>query len=218
MNLGDVKTRVKRIFGDESAVQVTDADITRWANDAQRAIVLSNEGLLEQIATLNLVADQQEYSLPSDCLILSTITCKNSTQLSYFRLHGYSLTQFNEYVDGWDGTTFGSGQPSIYTVFASMVRLFPVPSTAVVNGLKFFYCKNPPELVNDADVLSLPLVYHNAVVNFCLKNAYELDEDWQTSGLKGSQVVDDMHLARNRDAWKNQETYPTITILSDDGW
>jgi hypothetical protein len=219
MNLAEVKTRVKRTFGDESGVQISDEDITRWVNDAQRAIVLSNEGLLEKTGTANLVANQQEYSLPEDLLILQGITCKGTVEsTSYMKLQGYNLSQFNEYIDGWDGNLYGTGTPAIYTVFANLVRLFPVPAVDVTNGLKYFYNQTPTEIVGDSDQLALPIVYHNAIINYCLKQAYELDEDWQTSNLKNTEMASDLHLARGRDSWKNQETYPTLTILPDDQW
>ena len=38
----DVLLSVKRQFGDESGVQVTDSDIVRWVDDAQREISMNN--------------------------------------------------------------------------------------------------------------------------------------------------------------------------------
>lgn len=218
MNLSDVKTRVKRQFGDESAVQVTDADITRWVNDSQRMIVLNNEGLLEQTFTQDLIANQQSYPLPADCLIFKGASMKVSQGLSYFQLRGYPIQQFNSYMDGWDGTAYGPGTPAIFTIFDSTFILFPIPDTTATLGLKFFYSRSPVDVVNDADLLDLPVVYHNAVVNYCIQQAYELDEDWQAFQAKGAEFQQDVKLARNREPWPVQETYSTVTILPDDMW
>lgn len=218
MNLSDVKIRVKRQFGDESAVQVTDADITRWANDAQRYIVLNNEGLLESIATLDALNGVQSYTLPIDCLILKSVTYKTPANGSYFHLVGYPLQQFDTYIDGWDGNSYGTADPNIYTVFSNQLRLFPIPNIDAPAGIKFFYSRSPVDLVNDVDNVDLPLVYHNAIVDFCLSRAYEMDEDWYSSSQKQGQVADVIHKARNRDGWGNQERYQTVTILPDDMW
>lgn len=218
MNLGDVKIRVKRQFGDESAVQVQDADIVRWANDAQRTIVMNNEGLLEETSTANSVAGQQNYALPVNCFVLKSITYKQSDGQSYFHLSGYSIQQFDSSVDGWDGNALGSGLPGIYTVFAGQVRLFPIPEVSSVAGIKYYFCRRPVDMANDVDVVDLPEVYHSAVVDYCLQQAYELDEDWNSSQIKAAQVANAMHLNRNRDGWNNQETYQVITILPDDAW
>ena len=51
LNIQDVANRVKRTFGDESGVQVTDDDIIRWVNDAQLEISRQNEDLLEAVGT-----------------------------------------------------------------------------------------------------------------------------------------------------------------------
>src|SRR5215212_5975441 len=101
MNVSDIKTRIKRTFGDESGVQVTDEDIVRWINDAQRAIVTQNESLLEVTALASLVAGTQEYTLPADILILKAIHIKPSGYTSYISLKGYSFAEFNEYMNGW---------------------------------------------------------------------------------------------------------------------
>lgn len=218
MNLSDVKIRVKRQFGDESAVQVTDADITRWTNDAQREITLNNEGLLEATSAIDLIAGQQQYNLPVNCFILKSITCQTADAPAYIHMQGMSIQQFDSFMDGWDGTLYGPGTPTVYTVFADIVRVFPIPAVTSLSGLKFYYTKSPGDVANDNDTINLPVLYHNAVVNYCLQKAYELDEDWNGSNAKGQELAKELHIMRNRDGWRNQETYQTITVLPDDSW
>lgn len=219
MNLGDIKTRVKRQFGDESSVQVDDTDITRWVNDAQLHIVQNNEGLLEAVTTLDVVANTQDYALPADLLVLSGITFRNTGDLSYIHMRGHSFQEFNEYVDGWDGTMFGPGIPYIYTVFANTIKLFPAPDSSISAALKLYYNRKPATIVSDVDVVDLPLIYHNAVVNFCLQQAYEMDENFDAANQKGSQVTSDLHINRDKSSSKkNREAYPSIVLMPDDAW
>lgn len=223
MNVGDVKTRVKRQFGDESGVQITDGDILRWINDAQRDIVNQNEGILEAIGTANLVADQMEYSLPADMLVLRSLSVKGATDLSYTSIKGMSLQEFDQYVDGWDGTFYGNGLPAAYSIFANTVKLYPRPRDSVTSGLKIYYQRFPVDRVLDADIIDLPLTYHNAVVSYCLGQAYELDEDWDSSGNKFQQMTADVTGAKDREKLTHMDYYPKITVLPEDedytaGW
>jgi hypothetical protein len=216
MNVADIRTRVKRNFGDESGVQITDDDITRWINDGQRQIVLQNEGLLEKTATANCTVNIQEYSLPSDILILRAVHFKYTGEESYFWLRGYSLNEFNEYIDGWDGSTFNKGRPLCYTVYAGQLKVFPIPDTTITSAFKIYYTRSPVDVSGPTDTPDLPILYHESLVKYCLTQAYEIDEDWTASEQKAAELATDLKLLRGREDWKKQETYPLITVLDED--
>lgn len=216
MNVGDVMTRIKRQFGDESGVQVTDADIFRWINDGQRQIVMQNEGLLEKSSLANIVADQQDYSLPADLLILRTVHIKDTVSGAYFKLKGYSFNEFDEYVDGWDGTSIDQGAPTMFTVYESKLKLFPLPQVAVTSGLKIYYNRSPVDIDDSLDSLDLPLLYHETLVKYCLQQAHEMDEDWDAAQTKAVDANADITILRGREGWKNEEVYPRITVLLED--
>jgi hypothetical protein len=221
MNLGDVKTRVKRQFGDESAVQIDDNDITRWVNDGIEYIVMHNEGLLEKVSTINRTANVQDYSLPSDLLMLKSVHTKiNPESLSYTHMLGYDLQKFDSYIDGWDGTYFGTGPSYIYTIYADLLRVFPIPESDITDGFKFFYNRKPNTLDvgDDNVVLDLPITYHNGVVDYCLQQAYELDENFDGANAKQAQLQNVINMNRYNDGWPNKEFYPTITAIPDDAW
>lgn len=216
MNLADVKIRVKRSFGDESAVQVTDTDILRWVNDGQQEVVKHNPELLEKKVVTNLVTGQQEYTFPADLLQLRSLSCKPNDTASFLHLTGKSMQEFDEYVDGWDGPSYSQASPLIYTTFSGTVLLFPIPDISITGGLKLYYYRKPTDLVNDVDVIDLPLSYHNAIVEYCLRMAYEMDEDWTSVGNKANEFLNEVGLLKTREKQHNQETYTSITVLADD--
>lgn len=216
MNVGDIKTRVKRTFGDESGVQITDGDIVRWINDAQRDIVNQNEGILEAITTANTVVDGMDYALPADLLVLRSVSYKSSTDRSYFPLVGMTLQQFDMYIDGWDGTQFNSSKPTTYCVYNKTLKVFPKPNEVVTGGIKIYYQRQPTEVSIDGDIPELPLQYHNAIVTYCLSQSFALDEDWDSAGNVAQQMTADVTANREREKWINQEFYPTITVLPED--
>lgn len=216
INLGDVKIRVKRQFGDESGVQITDDDITRWANDGMLDIVTKNEEVLETSSTTSTVVGQQDYPLPTDIMILRSVSSRTTANTSYTPLEGKSFQEFDNLISEWDGPSFGNGYPQIYHVYGGTLKIWPIPDVASVDGLKIYYSRVPTELVNDGDQIDLPLPYHNAVVNYCLAQAYELDEDLQTATYKTAQVTDNIATNKDREKWTNRDKYPSISVLPED--
>jgi len=218
MNLGDVRTRVKRQFGDESQVQINDSDITRWANDAQRFIVMQSEGLLQKSATADLVASQQEYSVPSDLLILRSISTRLTTSTPYFPLIGLSPQEFDQKIGDWEGGSgVNSGYAGYYHIYGALIKLWPIPVASLTAGLKIYYSRLPTDVAVDADVLDLPITYHSAVVNYCLQQAYELDDaSWDAAKVKSDQVLTDIHFNKGRENRSPSGTYGRITVLPED--
>lgn len=219
MNLMDLKTRVKRQFGDTAGIQVTDDDITRWANDAQRDIVMRNETVLQTISTTDAVAEQQDYAFPSDLLVLRGIHYKRvDGDPSFYKLKGMSYQEFDEYIDGWDGTAYGPSHPIVYTTYANTISLFPIPVSSGTDNLKITYSRQPVDLESDTDEIDLPLPYHNSVVDYCLSRAYELDEDWNAANMMKGKYDTGVALNKERENWGNHEAYPRMTVLLEDYW
>lgn len=217
MIVSDIVTRVKRQFGDESGVQVTDADIFRWINDGQRQIVMQNEGLLEAVGLSSTTINVQEYSMPVDLLIFRSLFFKNTGETAYHKLLGYSKIEFDTYVDGFDDTAY-TGIPQAFTIFAGKFHLFPIPSATITNSLKIYYNRKPTDIVDGTSTPDIPLLYHESLVRYCLQQAYELDEDWDAATAKATELNADITLLRGRDEWRQQDKYPVITVMPEDEW
>lgn len=216
MIVSDIYNRVKRQFGDESGVQVTDTDLLRWINDGQRQIVMSNEGLLETTTTANTVADQAEYTLPTNLLLFKSVSYKGTGQVSYSQLRGMSFNAFQQHIDSWDGDTTEVGVPVVYTIYAGKIILYPIPEDSITNALKIYYTRRPTDVTASGDTPDLPILYHETLVKYCLQQAYEMDEDWEASTAKSTELAADLSLLRGREDWKQQDVYPTITVLTED--
>src|SRR5258708_23720551 len=59
----------------------------------------------------NTVQGQQTYAIPTDCYTIRSILYKSGASTSNFKLLGQSLQEFDEYIDGWDGTIYGQSDP-----------------------------------------------------------------------------------------------------------
>lgn len=216
MLVSDIMTRVKRTFGDESGVQLQDDDLLRYINDAQREIVKENENLLEQTALATSVIGQSDYSLPVDLLIFRSLSYRGPGDIAYYPLKGYTLNQFNEYIQGWDQNTSQNGTPVCYMIYSGKVSLFPPPDHNLANTMKIYYNRKPIPVTVVGDTPELPEVYHDTIIRICLAYAYEMDEDWDAVAAKGAQVAGDIRTLKGKEDWKNEDVYPTITVREED--
>lgn len=214
MNVQDVANRVRRTFGDDASVQITDDDIFRWINDAQLQISVDNEELLETVATADIIAGQADYSVPTNMNVLRSCMYNN------FRLRGLSFSQFNEYLDGFKATPsqggFGNGTPEVFMVYGGTITLFPTPDQNISAGLRIYYSRHPASVGNFADALTVPDRYHNSVVEYCLQRAYEMDENFDAAAYKKGEFSTQVQKLKDQEKWTSSEYYPKITVLPQD--
>lgn len=204
MTLADVIAYVKRQFGDESGVQITDEDITRWTNQAQVEIVNKNP-MIQATATTSTVAGQQVYDI--NTLVPDMI------QLESVLVDGYILSPENfENIReqlGPDQST--QGVPLYWYVWANQIYLWPVPSA--VKTLAINYSKKPSRVASSADFLGVPDRYFDRICEYVMSKAYELDEDWQGHQTNKQAFEDKLLEVTNAD--KNQVGY---FLVATDPW
>jgi hypothetical protein len=210
MNLGDIKIRIKRQFGDESGVQVTDDDIIRWTNDAMREIAQAND-LLETISTTPSVMGQAEYTLPADILTLRAIRYGEK------KLEGMSLAAADERITKYQNPdAVETGGPEFFWIWANRFTLYPAPDANDSDNIKVYYTRLPVDVAVDTDIPELHIKYHPRIVEYVLQQAYEMDEDWAASGNKNAQLVAGLNILKDSDAWTERSVYPMITVLPED--
>lgn len=168
ITLGELQTFAKRQFGDESGVQITDVDIARWVNMGCVEICSKNK-ILQGSASVTGTIDQGTYDLSTIALDMIAIE-----DVSY---GGRSLEQSdNSGIKKLLGTsTAESGGPLYWYTWSNAIKLWPVPTTAEL--LSIDYIKVPPKVSGAGDLLPLPDIYYERILNFVLAKAYELDED-----------------------------------------
>ena len=170
--LGDVFSFVKRQFGDESGVQITDTDITRWVNQAQNEIVNKNPMIQATAEGLSVQGTQT--------IDLNTIA-PNLLQLEAVIYDGWpleptSLERLKADIGGPDAAT--QGTPQYFYVWGNKIYMWPVPSTSS-KSIQVNYSAHPSSVSGAADTLGVPDRYYERVCEYVMSKAYELDEDWQ---------------------------------------
>lgn len=186
--LGDVFSYVKRQFGDESGVQITDADITRWVNQAQVEIVNKNP-MIQATATQTAVVGQQTYDVPPDMIQLESVFV-DSMILEQSNFETIRATMGM-------GANIEQGIPLYWYVWNNKIYLWPTPSEA--KTIEVNYSRLPTRVTAQSDFLGVPDRYYDRICEFAMSKAYELDEDWSAYQVNRQQFEDKLLEATNAD-------------------
>lgn len=147
MNLGQLRTKTRYFLDDNSGTRWTDTEVDSYINESYKyyynELVANNyDGILKQ-ASINLVANTDQYSLPSDWF-KTRILYKVESSANYD-----IPLQYKRNYDNWIDTS-GVGQ-GYYTPCYDYVGdttgvlklvLYPKPTFSETSGLKLFllYC------------------------------------------------------------------------------
>ena len=208
--VSDILTAVKRQFGDEAAIQITDDDIVRWVNDAQLEILSTNK-LFKAKATTDLVSGTYEYTFPAVPILDVQAIWVDSVKVEY-----RTFQEWEEYVNKEDPYKTSQGAPKIWTEWAGSFIFWPTPNSNSTNGIAIYYTKGPAPIEDIGDLLTVPDLYYNRVVEYCMAQAYELDEDYQASTMKLTQFNEGVSLLANDENNTYVDVYPRITVLPED--
>lgn len=207
MIVSEVTTRVLRQFGDEANVQIDNNDILRWINDSVREFSVQND-LTQATGTLNTIIGTNLYTFPADLIYMRSIYYNG------LKLQFYKRTDYDEYVNKIDPNEDQTGTPMLYTRWGTQFQLYPKPDS--IGTIKMLYLQRPTAVVAQTDTIPLPVEYHNRVVEYCLQQAYQTDEDWDASTQMATQLSDGLTILKEHEVFEDKEHYPSISTLADD--
>lgn len=201
--------RVKRQFGDESGAQVTDADIIGWINSGQQEINRQNR-IIKSTATTNTVIGTRTYTFPSQRIMHIEILKYNGRPIDYM-----SFNEAQEYITVNDPNNIQTGPPVYWWEYGGELELYPTPDA--VGELKLYYVAYPEDVTIGSDTLTIPDSYFDTLLQYCLSQAYEQDDDWTGSAQKQQQVKESLGTLAEDGQRYGRQYYPMITEL-DDEW
>ena len=208
--VSEVMTAVKRQFGDESGVQLENADVIRWVNDAQDVIVAKNK-VLKAKSTTAAVAGQAAYTFPSD-----NIHQIESIHYDSNRIPNMSFPEAEEYIFSADPEQVAFGNPVLWYEWAGTFTFWPAPDDT--KNIDLYYTKRPTRVTTGTNLLSLPDKYYQDVVRYCMQNAYEMDEDMANSQAKGQQFDASLNEKSEEERTAQNMTYDVITVIDNYDW
>lgn len=211
MILSDIQTRVKRTFGDESGAQITDADIARWATDAQLEIV--KETKCNQTQTSVAVVQGT-----SDYIIAQSISISSVT-VNGVALRSISQTELNQRWPDRAVAGYAQATPQFFSArdggVGTIVTVFPSPD-ATAATLTVTHNGRPLPVVNPSDTFGVPEEYIEIIFRKCLERAYELDGQWNAAKTMQADAVGKTASARADGRDKDDDSYPAVRCLPGD--
>lgn len=199
----EVFTAVQRKFGDESGVQLEQADVIRWINDAQDVIVAKNK-VLKAKSSSTAVTGQGSYTFPS-----LNIHQVEAIHYNNYRVPNMNFAQAEEFIFRSDPLNVILGDPQVWYEWAGTFTFWPVPGAD--KTIDIYYTKRPDVVDSLTDLLSVPDKYYQDVVSYVLQQAYEMDEDLQNSQVKGQQFENSLNEKSEEERTAQNMTYTTIT-------
>lgn len=207
--VSDITTYVKRQFGDESGVQITDMDIFRWIDAAQIKIVTETQPLKARAQT-NAVAGQKDYDL-NDLKIHQI----ESLHYDGERIEPMSFVEAERKIIADNQSPRRTGKPVLWYEWAGIISLWPIPDSGITNGITVYYTKMPNKIVSTTDLLSVPDKYFEALVSWCMSKAYELDEEFGQATEARNYFLQTIGASSGEEMESANMTYPTITFVED---
>jgi hypothetical protein len=207
----EVANEVVRIFGDDSLIEITNVDLLRWINMAQREIAAANK-TIKASATRNIVAGQKLYVIPSNIPIYQI----QALFVDGIPLRPTSFQAAQEMIQSDDPNVIFIGQPKIWYEWDGDLYIYPAPEKDITDGLSIYYIQQPNDLANLAATLQVPDRFYNQIVDYVLGQAYRLDENWQGTQYQDARFRDSMNRIVGQEDTVDQQFYPMKTVLSED--
>lgn len=205
MLVSDIITRVRVAIGDNESISVSDADIMRWINDAMREVAASNQ-LLQVTGVQNTIVGTEGYALPSAPTLLKL----HSVRYDKLKLPIYTRAEAEDRL-GIDGTTKGS--PSVAWVWSNKINLWPIPDS--VKELEINYTRQPTDVTAVGNTPDLPVQYHRRLVDYCLAQVAEMDDDMARYQLKMQEFETGVQKIKDVPDWED-DYYSYISAASRD--
>lgn len=187
----------------------SDAELAQRIYAACQELVRKCGIVIEGTYTTTTVADQQEYSFPT--------YANGIRRVEYAGKKLFPTDQRGDDIyTVQDSLTTGTGEPEYYFVWDRTIFLRPIPSEA--KQLKIFTV-NDPQPVTTSSVLEVPLLTHNAIVNFLISEMAAKDQNFNLANyyrnIWQNQDIPDIRktikLSKRRDSFtvvKAEEIYP----------
>ncbi|MBA2350102.1 MAG: hypothetical protein H0V81_17645 [Solirubrobacterales bacterium] len=164
MLVTDAVRRIKRQFGDEYDVFITDDDIYGWIYAAELDII-RNAGAND--STVDSTVGAFPVSVPA------------AVKISRVSINGSALRSISkEELDLVGVADTVNAAPSYWYMFNKLVNLYPQEAGSTT-AVKITYSKTPVMMVGlpSAQTFSVPENFHQDVVNFCLARAHNKNND-----------------------------------------
>ena len=202
-------TRVRQQLNETTAAFWSDAEIFGYMWEGE-SILVGKLGMFQATTAVTTVTDTSSYTFPSGYQRISRLTYDGK------KLKKADFTD-RDYLDGTNyGSTPQTGKPEMYTEFAGLVYVFPVPDDA--KALRFFGEKVPTEITASASFSVPEENIQQMIPDYCvwkcsmkdgeLNRADRHKQAWDRNVLMAESIWVDRKSADRMYAVKDEDEYP----------
>jgi len=146
---------------------LSDDELLTFINERNRQLFAALQSVREDYggerSTTDLVASQQEYALPDDCMRLKRLEVKLDGK-TWNKVEFFDIGQHDNANDEVSiRSTYTKDKP-FADVLEDGLFLYPIPDTAVTDGLKLWYIKRPQDNNDLGGSQVLPKEHHMYIV------------------------------------------------------
>lgn len=137
-------------------------NVNRWHHKAQELIIdnMSDWKFQGETTTSNLVADQEEYTFPSDILRLERVEINYIGGDNDWTIAKQVPIEKIKYPLSNDNEVYSKSSPVYFLPDTLSMVIRPIPDADVSGGLKIWYSKEITELAKDTDEPVLAEPFH----------------------------------------------------------
>lgn len=155
--LSNLRDHVRTYLDEVSAADWTDVQVEREINYAYlevvSAVIDTYEDYYRSRYTADFVASQDEYELPTDFLKMRRLELKYVSTDERIKANRFS---FNQIPRATNSTSYSFLGSPIYDLSGDFIKILPVPTVAVTEGILMYYIRQVSELSEDTDEIDIP--------------------------------------------------------------
>lgn len=164
-----MRTKVASLFGDEDLVITTTTELNDFINEAMKQVAVDAECIRLLTSSITTTDADGLITLPTDYL-----------RLVELRYNGVGLPQLDPQLVRNNYSTIPVGEPYGWIFYDySKIQLWPKKASGTGLDIKLSYIALPTLLAVDGNSPNLPLMLHDAIVQYALSRLYEKVQDIQ---------------------------------------
>lgn len=156
-SLSDLRQHSRTYLDEIVEADWTDTQVDREINyaymEVYTAVVETYEDYYRKVQTTDVEEDQQEYELPDDFFKLKRLEITYTTGGEARKATPYDWMQTVRPVN--DANVGSTAQPR-YDISGRFIRLMPIPTEDVDEGIRLTFIKQVVELSEDTDEIDIP--------------------------------------------------------------
>ncbi len=201
---------IERVFGDESSVQIEQADLIMFINNAIDEINTQNRVLKESVEFPS-VDGVSVYTFPErrilqiEAILFDGLLVRN---VSY----AHALENFIGMVP-----TTGiadTGHPLYWWEWAGKFTFWPIPGEGTIQ--LDYTVRHTPITADDLEAtLPLPDKYYTDILAGVLRQAYDLDEQPELAGAQNERMLASLSRKAEEERTAQKMYYETITLIDE---